>query len=43
MRKEKNEGDKTRYDHGGQPFTTDSPVSNKELYPLEVIVKPNHE
>ena len=35
-------GSLTRNDHTGRPFLTDSPISNKELYPQEVIIYPNN-
>ena len=33
-------GEKTRFDHSGRPFDTNSPISNRELEPMDVIVFP---
>ena len=35
-----NSGEKTRFDHSGRPFDTNSPISNRELEPMDVIVFP---
>ena len=30
----------TREDHSGIPFSTSSPLSNKDFYPMDVVIKP---